>query len=331
MAAVGGCCGFPDSAAAAEAAVLLSAVPMAAVGGCCPVVVPAAPAVGPDPASRDAKSLVTFSISVVHGPAAAVPSGKATTAHVANNNVIVFMRVSPETKSARRKINVVSERAFRSHRNRGGKEESLNLPRRGALSCIFLFFRKHERAARLQCRRKLRCALHHVMAGHHCVTQTARSPRGLKGRPSSDLRKGAVPRDVDAAVVEYRTSQWRANRLSLGPDPVGWIMYQPGHMSVARMRPDRPKFGSDNLLEATPEELVETAFGGYISYFGSYEVNERERFVVHRLQLSWFPNLIGTKQKRFFEFVGDRLILKTPPLTVLGETQVHRLVWERLM
>lgn len=117
----------------------------------------------------------------------------------------------------------------------------------------------------------------------------------------------------------------------LGRDPLGWIMYQPGeYMSVALMRPDRPKFASDNLVEATPEE-VETAFGGYISYFGSYEVNERERFVIHRLQLSWFPNLVGTEQKRFFEFEGDRLMLKTPPLTLLGETQVHRLVWERLM
>jgi hypothetical protein len=59
-------------------------------------------------------------------------------------------------------------------------------------------------------------------------------------------------------------------------------------------------------------------------------VNEQERFVIHHLQLSWFPNLIGTEQKRFFEFAGDRLMLKTPPLTVFGEAQVHRLVWERL-
>jgi hypothetical protein len=117
----------------------------------------------------------------------------------------------------------------------------------------------------------------------------------------------------------------------LGPDPLGWIMYQPGeYMSVALMRPDRPKFVSDNLVEASPEE-VETAFGGYISYFGSYEVNERERFVIHRLQLSWFPNLVGTEQKRFFEFAGNRLMLKTPPLTLLGETQVHRLIWQRLV
>jgi len=77
---VGGCCGFPDSAAAADAAVRESPAPMAEVGGCCPVVVPVGPAVGPDPASRDASSLVKFSISDVHGPAAAVASGNTTTA-----------------------------------------------------------------------------------------------------------------------------------------------------------------------------------------------------------------------------------------------------------
>jgi hypothetical protein len=36
------------------------------------------------------------------------------------------------------------------------------------------------------------------------------------------------------------------------------------------------------------------------------------------------------EQKRFFEFADDRLILKTPPLMVFGETQVHRLIWQRL-
>jgi hypothetical protein len=91
MVAVGGCCGFADSAAAADAAVLASAAPMAEVGGCWPVVVAVGPAVGPEPASRDANSLVTFSISAVQGPAAAVPSGNATTAQAPSSNVIVFM------------------------------------------------------------------------------------------------------------------------------------------------------------------------------------------------------------------------------------------------
>src|SRR6266480_4609044 len=95
MAAVGGCCGFADSAAAADAAVLGSAAPMADVGGCCPVVVPTGPAVGPAPASRDASSFVRFSISAVHGPATAISIGKTSTAQAPKRNVVAFMALSP--------------------------------------------------------------------------------------------------------------------------------------------------------------------------------------------------------------------------------------------
>jgi Lipocalin-like domain len=98
---------------------------------------------------------------------------------------------------------------------------------------------------------------------------------------------------------------------------------------VALMRPDRPKFASNNLVEATPEE-IKAGFEGYMGYCGSYEVNERERFIIHHLQLSWFPNWVETDQKRYFEFTGNRLTLKSPPVTFLGAAQVHRLIWERL-
>jgi hypothetical protein len=135
----------------------------------------------------------------------------------------------------------------------------------------------------------------------------------------------------------WKLVSWKIERANgeltdppLGPDPLGWIMYHPGgHMSVVLMRPDRPKFASNNLMDATPEE-VEAAFEGYISYCGFYEVNEQEHLVIHRLQLSSFPNFVGTEQKRHFEFTGDRLTLKTPPLTMLGDAQIHRLIWERL-
>src|SRR5947208_16776634 len=86
IAAVGGCCGRADSAAAEDAAVLGSAAPMAALGGCCPVVLPAAPAVGPAPASRAANSLERLSISVVHGPAAAIWVDTASRAQVPTSN-----------------------------------------------------------------------------------------------------------------------------------------------------------------------------------------------------------------------------------------------------
>src|SRR5262245_10704340 len=95
MAAVGGCCGLADCAALVDAAVLGSAAPMAAVGGCCPLGVPAAPAVGPAPASREAISLARLSISPVHGPAAAEPIGPISRAHAPNRKVVVFMAFSP--------------------------------------------------------------------------------------------------------------------------------------------------------------------------------------------------------------------------------------------
>src|SRR5262245_31426808 len=94
MAAVGGCWGLADCAALEDAAVLGSAAPMAAVGGCYPLVVPAAPAVGPVPASREAISLVRLSISLVHGPAAATPIGKMSRAHAPSRNPLVFMTFS---------------------------------------------------------------------------------------------------------------------------------------------------------------------------------------------------------------------------------------------
>jgi Lipocalin-like domain len=59
---------------------------------------------------------------------------------------------------------------------------------------------------------------------------------------------------------------------------------------VVLMRPDRPKFASNNLMEATSEE-IKAAFEGYVSYCGSYEVNEQERFVIRRLQMNWFSEL----------------------------------------
>jgi hypothetical protein len=52
---------------------------------------PAAPAVGPAPASRDSISLATFSISVVHGPAAAVPTGKSANAQIPHSNPAIFI------------------------------------------------------------------------------------------------------------------------------------------------------------------------------------------------------------------------------------------------
>jgi hypothetical protein len=55
------------------------------------VVEAALPAVAPEPASREASSFVTFSISAVHCPAPATPRGKATRIQAPNITAVVFM------------------------------------------------------------------------------------------------------------------------------------------------------------------------------------------------------------------------------------------------
>src|SRR5215471_16373317 len=95
-------------------------------------------------------------------------------------------------------------------------------------------------------------------------------------------------------------------------------------------RPIAPAPGTGaGVLEATSEE-IKSGFEGYFSYCGSYDVDVPKGFIIHHLELSAFPNWVGTDQKRYFEFSGDRLTLKTPPLTLSGRDQVHRLIWERL-
>jgi hypothetical protein len=74
------------------------------------VVEVADPAVGPEPASREASSFVTFSISAVHCPASAIPMGKAIT-QTPNIHSIAFMALFSRLrlrKAARRANSGVS-------------------------------------------------------------------------------------------------------------------------------------------------------------------------------------------------------------------------------
>ena len=51
--------------------------------------------------------------------------------------------------------------------------------------------------------------------------------------------------------------------------------------------------------------------------------------MIHHVELSLFPNWVGTDQQRSVELSGDRLIL-SQPLLLAGTQQVPRLVWERV-
>ena len=127
---------------------------------------------------------------------------------------------------------------------------------------------------------------------------------------------------------EFRTSDGKVS-YPLGEKAVGILLYDSGgRMAVQLMRPDRPKFASGDMRGGTPEE-IKTAAEGYVAYFGTYDVDEKQGSVVHHVEASLFPNWLGQDQMRFFEFSDDLLTLRTPPILSGGQEITGVLVWKR--
>jgi hypothetical protein len=122
-----------------------------------------------------------------------------------------------------------------------------------------------------------------------------------------------------------------AGRVSqpLGPDAKGLLTYTAdGYMFAALATPDRQRHAVDDPMGGTPEE-ARASMASYHSYCGRYRF-EGEGVIVHTVEMSAFPNMVGTEQRRFYRFEGNRLHLTTPPLTRKGSTGVGELVWERV-
>lgn len=131
-------------------------------------------------------------------------------------------------------------------------------------------------------------------------------------------------------AVEERRPNGEVVEPRYGARPSGYIMYAAtGHVAVQIMKPGRPRFASNDAEQATQVE-AKSAFDGYGAYFGTYEINEAEGYVIHHVEGSVFPNYVGTDQKRGFELSGDQLILKPPSRQVGGEQHTTRVTWQRV-
>ena len=116
----------------------------------------------------------------------------------------------------------------------------------------------------------------------------------------------------------------------LGKDAVGQIMYDAkGNMSAQLADTHRPSFASNDVRKGTPEE-INTAFKSYVAYFGTYDVDENQRTVVHHLKSSLLPNWVGIDLIRYYEFAGNRMTLRSAPMLLGGKKIVITLVWERI-
>jgi hypothetical protein len=99
-----------------------------------------------------------------------------------------------------------------------------------------------------------------------------------------------------------------------------FIFTADGHFSTNIVRPDRPKFVSNNRATGTPEENKAVVQGSNSS-FGTYEISSDGSVTLHIVG-STFPNWDGTKQKRLAAIKGDETTWTNPTASMGGNTVI---------
>jgi len=130
-------------------------------------------------------------------------------------------------------------------------------------------------------------------------------------------------------LISYeRKSQDGSIGYPYGEKPVGRITYdKAGRMSAQLMRPGRRSTVAPGVSliagNASGEEIRE-AVGGFLGYFGTFEVDESAQTVIHHVQACLVPSWVGTDLKRTYRFNANRLVL-----TAITTTSALELIWER--
>jgi hypothetical protein len=133
-------------------------------------------------------------------------------------------------------------------------------------------------------------------------------------------------------VGTWRLESWENRRegettYPFGQDAIGYITYtEEGYMSVAFMTSNRSNYTSGDFLGGSKEEKAAAA-ETHASYCGTYKIQGNT--IIHSIEVSSFPNWVGTDQERFFEVEDKILTLSTAPILLAGKQQTAHLIWER--
>jgi hypothetical protein len=132
----------------------------------------------------------------------------------------------------------------------------------------------------------------------------------------------AAEPQLAGTLREQLIGTWQLVSNPYWPDAVGRLMYAAdGQMCITLMRPDRLKFSTATPFGGSTAEERAAAAAGYFNYCGSYHVNDEKDIVTDRIELSLFPNWVGTEQVTFISVSGHQLTRRGG---------AHATVWERL-
>ena len=142
--------------------------------------------------------------------------------------------------------------------------------------------------------------------------------------------------DGGSLVGDWRLRRWTSESddgrtdLPLGEAPEGILVYtQGGTMITTIARSDRTPIASpDPLCGGSLPERAATA-ETFIAYSGRFSYDGTD--VTHTVEMSLYPNWVGTRQVRHVRLSadGDTLELSTDPFQLGGRRSVQRLTWVR--
>jgi len=142
-----------------------------------------------------------------------------------------------------------------------------------------------------------------------------------------------MPRSDFAGTWALIATEWRRadgrHANPFGNDATGVLIYDAaGFMSAQIMRAGRPPLPPDRPTGI--DAAFSSAVPGYVAYFGTYDVDDAARRVVHRVIGAAFPAWIGLEFSRGFRFEGDTLTLTDDLVTSDGVAVAAATTWRRV-
>ena len=117
--------------------------------------------------------------------------------------------------------------------------------------------------------------------------------------------------------------------LPYGAHPTGKLIYtHDGHMSVILMDSTRPRFLSEDISQASSDE-VSSAFRSFDAYSGLWELDSKSGKIDHAIEASRIPNWVGAIHHRFVSLSEGVLSLTTDEFTMGGQTWRVYVSWQR--
>jgi hypothetical protein len=131
-------------------------------------------------------------------------------------------------------------------------------------------------------------------------------------------------KQLSGTMVEEGSGEQKSN-LSAAPN--GYVNFSPDGRLMLLSTDSARKAPAGQV--ATPAE-AEALYRSMIGYAGTYKVEGN--MVTYDLDVTWNESWTGTKQVRYWEVNGDRLIVTTPeivnPLT--GKRSIFRLTFQKV-